>query len=124
MKIKELIKDLDGGINIDELSIDEMHFLEKYFFSKGDYQNKSIDFCINKKWNFWSTINNANDMIKRFVVLKCPLCNKEMIPFTSSTNDTTHTATFVCPTCMIEGRIKILNDGGIHFDLSEKRGKE
>lgn len=117
MKLKDYIENVEK-VNIDEIEVNPIRLLEEKFFNDkfcSDYRGAAINVCNNKSINWSSTENNAHDVSKRYVKIKCPKCHKEMEISNGSSNSSVSYTTYKC-TCKTQVTIAIpLNGFSVKF---------
>lgn len=80
-----------------------------------DYRDAAIDRCVKAKVPFWSEANTAYDLMKRYVRLACPHCDKNMSVVDGGGSSITTSITYHCKACNIRASLTTLSDGGIGF---------
>lgn len=123
MDLKKFKEKIGKEIEDKEISIDTTHTLEDIFFndkeSKEDYRNRTIDFSIRHRMSFGITANNGFNLLKRFVKIKCPVCNEEMELTYGSGNNIVTTGVYKCKKCKVENSISIPHHNGFSFIFRE-----
>lgn len=125
MKIEDIDSKLPGiKVKIGEIEVDSTHLVEHAFFDdrtnrRTDYRDQSIDYFLKHKVDFHSTCNSIYNNAKRFIVIKCPKCHRNMELNGGGGNSSLHNLYYVC-TCGTKANLNMPNEG---FSVQFKDGE-
>jgi hypothetical protein len=121
MRIEEIESKLPGiRVKIGEIEIDPTRLVERACFDDRskhaqttctDYRDQSIDYFVRHKVDFHSTCNLIYNVAKRFIVVKCPSCKRNMeVTSGGGGNNSMYTVNYCC-TCGTRTTLTMPNNG-------------